>query len=69
MYRPNHAVIESNIPAATDAISFKEGCDTKQKRELEDVTAWMEMQEDWEQEMICAEYANKSHRAHRHAYD
>lgn len=69
MHRPNHAVIESNIPSAVGSIDFKSGCTTKQKRELEDMTLWMEQQEDWEIESLCQEYANKQHRAGRHSYD
>ena len=66
MNRANRFVIESNIPsAARDYTPHNGGLSAKQKRELDDITAWMEMQEECELEMLVAEMAGHNHRAGR----
>jgi hypothetical protein len=69
----NRTVIESNIPVAQDEYNFGNGLTTKQRREQEDITAWLELQEDAEIELLMSEYTCKAHRSFRHddvwAYD
>lgn len=65
MNAANRTVIESNIPAAEDKRDFKNGLTAKQYREQEDITAWLELQEDAEIELLTQEYASKSQRSMR----
>ena len=65
MNRPNHAVVESNIPAAQGRISFNDGTNNKQRRELADLTAWMEEQEEAELALLLSEMTATQHRAQR----
>jgi len=55
MNRPSRFVIESSIPSAQQKIDFTNGTTVKQRRELEDITAWMEMQEECEMELLVSE--------------
>lgn len=52
MNRPNATVVESNIPAAVESRDFKGGLTVKQQREQEDITAWLEMQEEAELDLL-----------------
>lgn len=65
MNRANRFVVESNIPSADPKIDLRNGPTAKQRRELEDITAWMELQEECEMEMLIAEMAGRNHRAGR----
>lgn len=68
MHRSNARVIESNIPAAAAPTPKQFGAGnytTKQRREFDDVTAWLEDQDDAEREFLIAEVAAKNLRAGR----
>ena len=66
MNRPNHAVVESNIPSAEPRTFNQFGRATaKQRREMEDLTAWMEEQDDAEVSLLVSETAAKNNRAYR----
>lgn len=68
MNRPNAHVVEANIPSA-DAPTpeqFGRGNYTpKQRREMDDITAWLEEQDDAEVEFLVMEMAAKNLRAGR----
>lgn len=70
MNRPNAHVVEANIPSA-DAPTpeqFGRGNYTpKQRREMDDITAWLEEQDDAEVEFLVMEMAVKNLRAGRRA--
>ena len=70
MNRPNAHVVEANIPSA-DAPTpeqFGRGNYTpKQRREMDDITAWLEEQDEAEVEFLVMEMANKNNRAGRRA--
>lgn len=70
MNRPNAHVVEANIPSA-DAPTpeqFGHGNYTlKQRREMDDITAWLEEQDEAEVEFLVMEMANKNSRAGRRA--
>lgn len=65
MNRANRFVVESNIPAADEKIDLKNGLSTRQRRELEDITAWMEFQEEAEIDLLIEEIAGRNARAGR----
>ena len=68
MNRPNAHVVEANIPAAEAPTpkQFGSGNYTpKQRREMDDVTAWLEEQDDAEREFLVMEMANKNSRTYR----
>lgn len=68
MHRSNARVIESNIPAADMPTPKQFGTGNytaKQRREFDDVTAWLEDQDDAEREFLIAEAAAKNLRAGR----
>lgn len=67
MNTANRSVVESSIPSALEPIDMKKGVTVKQKRELDDITAWLEDQEDAEMQFLTSEYAKKGHRACRMA--
>jgi len=54
-------VIESNIPAAEARRpeQFGRGYSLKQRREDEDITAWMQMQEDAELDLLRESYSHR----------
>lgn len=68
MNRPNAHVVEANIPSA-DAPTpeqFGRGNYTpKQRREMDDITAWLEEQDEAEVEFLVMEMANKNSRLGR----
>lgn len=70
MNRPNAHVVEANIPS-TDAPTpeqFGRGNYTpKQRREMDDITAWLEEQDEAEVEFLVMEMAAKNLRAGRRA--
>lgn len=70
MNRPNAHVVEANIPSA-DAPTpeqFGRGNYTpKQRREMDDITAWLEEQDEAEVEFLVMEMAAKNLRAGRRA--
>lgn len=68
MNRSNAHVVEANIPAAEAPRpdQFGRGNYTPaQRREMDDITQWLEEQDDAEREFLVAEVANKNHRAYR----
>lgn len=68
MNRPNAHVVEASIPAAEAPTpkQFGRGNYTpKQRREMDDITAWLEEQDDAEVEFLVMEMANKNNRAGR----
>lgn len=65
MIPANARVVESAIPAAEGKVSFTNGATLKQRRELDDITAWLEEQEEAELEFLVEELAGKQHRAMR----
>ena len=70
MNRPNAHVVEANIPsaAAPTPEQFGSGIYTaKQRREMEDLTAWMAEQDEAEVEFLIAEMAIKNSRAYRYS--
>ena len=70
MNRPNAHVVEANIPAAEAPTpkQFGTGSYTpKQRREMDNITAWLEEQDDAECEFLIAEMAAKNLRAGRRA--
>lgn len=64
-------VIESNIPSA-DSITSKQfgrdGTTTQQRREREDITAWMQLQEDAELDLLTQELTTRNSRNTRSEY-
>ena len=70
MNRPNAHVVEANIPAAEAPTPKQFGAGNytpKQRREMDDITAWLEEQDDAEREFLVMEMAMKSNRANRRA--
>ena len=70
MNRPNAHVVEANIPAAEAPTPKQFGTGNytpKQRREMDDITAWLEEQDDAEREFLVMEMAMKSNRANRRA--
>lgn len=68
MKRSSARVVESNIPAAEQITreQFGSGNYTpQQRREMDDLTAWMEDQEEEEIRMLTQEMANKNNREAR----
>lgn len=68
MNRPNAHVVEANIPAAEAPRSdqFGRGNYTPaQRREMDDITQWLEEQDDAEREFLVMEMTAKSNRAYR----
>lgn len=68
MNRPNARVVEANIPAAEPRTARQAGCGEltpRQRREMEDITAWLKEQDDAEVEFLVAEMANKNNRLGR----
>ncbi len=63
----NRNVVESNIPTAAPIgqNSLKTGLTLQQRREQEDITDWLCLQEDAELAAIQHEYANKQDRQYR----
>lgn len=62
MNRYNARVIDANIPAARAVAQRQYGrkpVSVKQGREFDDVTEWLEEQDDAEIELICAELNNR----------
>jgi hypothetical protein len=64
---PKKAVIESNIPSAQPG-KYNSKTPIKRSREMEDVTVWMEMQEEAELEFLFSEFAGKDNRQFRSDY-
>lgn len=70
MNRPNAHVVEANIPAADAPTPEQFGrCNytPKQRREMDDITAWLEEQDEAEVEFLVMEMAAKNLRAGRRA--
>lgn len=68
MNRPNVHVVEANISVVEVFCSdqFGRGNYTPaQRREMDDITQWLEEQDEAEVEFLVAEMVNKSHRAYR----
>lgn len=69
MISPKRFVVESNIPAAVEQVNLRNGPSHKRVREQEDITAWMEMQEEAELDLIAQEMSARHHRAGRRAFE
>lgn len=71
MFSPKRFVVESNIPSAAPVRQdqFGNGMSRKQIREQEDITAWMQMQEDAELDLIAQELNAKNSRNGRRYLD
>lgn len=68
MNRFNARVIESKIPSAAPVAQRQFGrgkLTAKQVREREDITEWLQEQDDAEMDLICAEMSNRLHAAGR----
>lgn len=68
MNRPNARVVEANIPSAEAPTpqQFGRGNHTPaQRREAEDITAWLKEQDDAEIEFLVMEMAMKNNRSGR----
>lgn len=64
----NRRVIESAVPAADGKKRFTDAQPLRKKVELDDITAWLEDQEEAEMQFLVNEIANKHHREARRAY-
>lgn len=67
-------VVESNIPAAIapSREQLGSGLSVRQRREMEDITTWMELQEEAEVDLLMQEIASCNYRQRhheRHNYD
>lgn len=68
MNRFNARVIEANIPSATPVTQRQFGrgkLTTQQARESQDITEWLQEQDDAELELIVAEVSNRRRAAGR----
>lgn len=68
MNRPNARVVEASIPAAESVTRQQFGRahrSLSQRRERDDITQWLEEQDEAELELLIAEVANKNNRAYR----
>lgn len=68
MNRPNAHVVEANIPSAEAPTRKQFGTGNytpQQRREMDDLTAWMEDQDEAEVEFLVMEMAAKNSRAYR----